>query len=40
MLRFKIDEYEFIIFEDGRTIIKGVGSKELAKSLYAKYIGL
>ncbi len=39
MLRFKIDEYEFIIFEDGRVIIKGVGSKELAKSLYAKYIG-
>jgi len=40
MLRFKVEEHEFIVFEDGRTIIKGVGDVSTAKSLYAKYIGI
>lgn len=40
MLRFRKDKYEFIVFENGRTIIKGTGDKNIAKSLYARYIGL
>jgi adenylyltransferase/sulfurtransferase len=40
MLRFKVEDYEFIVFEDGRTIIKGIGDVSTAKSLYAKYIGI
>ena len=40
MLRFRKDKYELVVFENGRTIIKGTGDKNLAKSLYARYIGL
>jgi len=40
MLRFKVDSYELTIFPDGRTIIKGTTDEVLAKTLYAKYIGL
>ncbi|HEC75647.1 MAG TPA: hypothetical protein ENI33_00100 [Thermoplasmatales archaeon] len=39
MLRFHKDKYEFIVFKNGRTIIKGTGDKNRAKSLYARYIG-
>jgi len=40
MLRFKVEDYEFVVFEDGRVIIKGVGDAAIARSLYAKYIGI
>lgn len=38
-ITFKHDNYEFTIFKDGRTIIKGTDDIGIAKSLYAKYIG-
>lgn len=40
MLRFQVDSYELTVFLDGRTIIKGTTDEALAKTLYAKYIGL
>ncbi len=40
MLRFKVDSYELTVFPDGRTIIKGTTDETLARTLYAKYIGL
>ncbi|HNX22520.1 MAG TPA: ThiF family adenylyltransferase [Spirochaetota bacterium] len=39
MMKFIIPQYEFTIFPDGRTIIKGVMDESAGKSLYAKYIG-
>ena len=40
MLRFQVDSYELTVFPDGRTIIKGTTDEALARTLYAKYIGL
>ncbi len=40
VLRFKIPGYELNIFKNGRTIIIGTNDKKIAKSLYAKYIGI
>ncbi len=40
VLRFKIPGYELNIFRNGRTIIIGTNDKKIAKSLYAKYIGI
>ncbi len=40
VLRFRINGYEFNIFKNGRTIIIGTNDKIIAKSLYAKYIGV
>jgi adenylyltransferase/sulfurtransferase len=40
VLKFKIPNYEFNIFRNGRTIIHGTNDKTIAKSLYAKYIGM
>lgn len=39
LLRAQIDGYEFTVFPDSRAIIKGTEDEELAKSLYARYIG-
>lgn len=39
LVRAQINGYEFTIFPDNRAIIKGVEDPELAKSLYARYIG-
>jgi len=39
ILRCKIQNYELNIFQNGRAIIMGTNDKNLAKSLYAKYIG-
>lgn len=39
LLRAHIDGYEFTIFPDGRAIIKGVDDPDLARSLYARYVG-
>jgi len=36
----EIDGYEFTVFADGRAIIKGTEDPELARSLYARYIGV
>ncbi|MBC8248698.1 MAG: thiazole biosynthesis adenylyltransferase ThiF, partial [Anaerolineales bacterium] len=40
MLRFRVDSYELTVFPDGRTIVKGTTDEAVAKTLYAKYIGL
>lgn len=40
ILRFRISGYELNVFRNGRTIIIGTNDKKIAKSLYAKYIGL
>jgi adenylyltransferase/sulfurtransferase len=40
VLRFKILGYELNIFKNGRTIVIGTDDKKIAKSLYAKYIGI
>lgn len=39
LARAWIDGYEFTIFPDNRAIIKGTEDPDLAKSLYARYIG-
>ena len=39
LLRAQIDDYEFTIFSDNRAIIKGTEDEDLAKGLYARYIG-
>ncbi len=40
MLKFICRPYEFTVFPDSRTIIKGVDEESAAKELYSKYIGL
>jgi adenylyltransferase/sulfurtransferase len=40
LLRAHIDDYEITLFPDGRAIIKGTEDPDLAKSLYARYIGV
>ncbi len=40
MLRFGVDNYEMVIFPDGRAIIKNTDDESLARGLYAKYIGM
>ncbi len=40
MLRFRVDSYELTVFPDGRTIVKGTTDEALARTLYAKYVGL
>ncbi len=39
LLRAQIDGYEFTVFPDSRAIIKGTEDEDLAKGLYARYIG-
>lgn len=36
LLKFKKGEQEFIIFPDGRTLVKGTMDLALARSLYTK----
>lgn len=40
LLRFTLDSYEFTVFPDARAIIKGTDDEQLARSLYARYIGM
>jgi adenylyltransferase/sulfurtransferase len=40
MLRFLVDSYELTVFPDGRSIIKGCTDPALARTLYARYIGV
>lgn len=39
LVLFKIDDFEISIFRDSRAIIKGTNDENMAKSLYARYIG-
>lgn len=38
VLKFIIDDYEVIVFQDGRAIIKNTTNESLAKELYDKYV--
>ena len=40
MLRFLVDSYELTVFPDGRAIVKGTTDEAIARTLYARYIGL
>ena len=40
MLRFRVDDFEFNLFPDGRAIIKGCSDPAVARTLYARYVGL
>ncbi len=40
MLKFKIKDYAFTVFSDGRAIITGTADSSIAKGLYSKYLGL
>ena len=40
MLRFPVGEQELVVFPDGRTIVRGTRDEELARALYAKYLGM
>ena len=40
LLRFRMDPYELTVFPDGRTIVKGTTDETVARTLYAKYVGL
>jgi molybdopterin/thiamine biosynthesis adenylyltransferase len=40
LLRFIVDGYELTIFPDARAIIKGTGDAQVARSVYARYIGM
>jgi adenylyltransferase/sulfurtransferase len=40
LLRFRIPPYEMTVFADGRAIIKGTQDASIARSLYARYIGV
>jgi adenylyltransferase/sulfurtransferase len=39
LLRFSVDSYELTIFPDARAIIKGTDDEQVARSVYARYIG-
>jgi bacteriocin biosynthesis cyclodehydratase domain-containing protein len=40
LLRFRVPPYEMTVFADGRAIIKGTRDTGVARSLYARYIGM
>jgi molybdopterin/thiamine biosynthesis adenylyltransferase len=40
MVRFPVGEQELVIFYDGRTIVRGTRDERVAKTLYAKYVGM
>lgn len=39
-LRFTVPPYELTVFADGRAIVKGTADPGVARSLYARYIGM
>ena len=40
LVKFTIDQYELTIFPDARAIVKGTDDAAVARSLYAKYVGI
>lgn len=40
LLRFTVDDYELTVFPDARAIIKGTDDQQVARSVYARYIGM
>jgi adenylyltransferase/sulfurtransferase len=39
LFRFDLEDYEIAVFPDGRGIVRGTKDTNVARSLYAKYIG-
>ncbi len=39
-LRAMLDPYELTVFPDGRAIIKGTTDAGIARSVYARYVGI
>ncbi|MCP1125615.1 molybdopterin-synthase adenylyltransferase MoeB [Bacillus sp. 3103sda1] len=39
LLSFHVDEYRFVLFQDGRAFVHGTNDIQVAKRLYARYIG-
>jgi adenylyltransferase/sulfurtransferase len=39
LLRLQVDQYELTIFPDARAIIKGTDDEQVARSVYARYVG-
>jgi adenylyltransferase/sulfurtransferase len=40
LLRCQVDGYELTVFPDGRAIVKGTTDPTVARSVYARYIGM
>lgn len=40
MVRFPVGEHELVVFYDGRAIIRGTRDENVAKAIYAKYVGM
>ena len=40
LLRFVVDGYELTVFPDARAIIKGTDDAQVARSIYARYVGM
>ncbi len=40
LLRLKVEDYELTVFKDARAIIKGTDDLSVARSVYAKYVGV
>lgn len=40
LLRVTIDDFEIAVFPDGRGIVRGTKDAQVARSLYAKYVGV
>ena len=40
LLRFLVDTYEITVFPDARAIIKGTDDEQVARSVYARYVGM
>ncbi len=40
LLRFRVEEYDIIVFRDARSIIKGTNDINIARGVYARYIGI
>ncbi len=40
LLRLDVEGYEITLFPDARAIIKGTGQESVARTLYAKYVGI
>lgn len=39
LVRFHVDEYTMVFFQDGRVLVQGTDDLSIARSLYAKYVG-
>jgi adenylyltransferase/sulfurtransferase len=40
MLRFQVDQYELVVFPDARTLVRGTTDEAMARTLFARYVGV